>query len=81
MLAFRSMVLPIGKVSKSMTQVSMEMMAGRGQGMPERVDVRDALDRSCLRPSKFSNPASEFSSTYHSGSIDKDSESGVKKLV
>jgi hypothetical protein len=43
------MNLQIGNLSKSMTQGGKEMMAGRGQEMLGRLDVRDALDQSCLR--------------------------------
>ena len=43
------MVLPIGNLSKLMTQGGKEMMAGRGQGMLGRLDVRDGLDQNCPR--------------------------------
>jgi hypothetical protein len=45
MLAFWSTTVQNDNLSESMTQGGKEMMAGRWQSMPGRVDVREALDQ------------------------------------
>ena len=62
-----------------------EEMAGRWRGMLGRLDVRDALDQTCLNIlSCFGDLVSKFLLTYHCELIDGDSgifRSGEKRLL